>query len=111
MFENLGFQEIALIAIVFLIFFGPKKIPEVMHGIGRGVREFRRAMDDVKSEISSITTIPPDNTILHRAEPPVQTMPKADPPQQQAAPSAETPGQISHEADPAVHEKQSSTGE
>lgn len=63
MFENLGFQEIALIAVVFIVFFGPKKIPEVMNGIGRGVREFRRAMNDVKDEISNITTSPVEPTI------------------------------------------------
>ncbi|MGE5314534.1 MAG: twin-arginine translocase TatA/TatE family subunit [Acidobacteriota bacterium] len=69
MFENLGFQEIALIAIVFIVFFGPKKIPEVMNGIGRGVREFRRAMNEVKSEISNIADPPYDRSTVHKAEP------------------------------------------
>jgi sec-independent protein translocase protein TatA len=65
MFENLGFQEIALIVIVFIVFFGPKKIPEVMNGIGRGVREFRKAMSEVQGEITNFTRIPPeDNTII-----------------------------------------------
>lgn len=70
MFENLGFQEIAFIAVVFIVFFGPKKIPELMHGIGRGVREFRRAMDDVKREVSNIADPPFDTTTVHKAEPP-----------------------------------------
>jgi sec-independent protein translocase protein TatA len=69
MLENLGFPEIILIAVVFIVFFGPKKIPEVMNGIGRGVREFRRAMNDVKDEISNISTTPPVDTTIRKAEP------------------------------------------
>lgn len=55
MLENLGLPEILLIAIVFIVFFGPKKIPEVMNGIGRGVREFRKAMNEVQGEITNLT--------------------------------------------------------
>jgi sec-independent protein translocase protein TatA len=69
MFENLGFQEIVLIAVVFIVFFGPKKIPEVMNGIGRGVREFRKAMNEVQGEISNLTRIPPDDTTIKKPGP------------------------------------------
>ena len=69
MFENLGFQEIALIAVVFLIFFGPKKIPEVMNGIGRGVREFRKAMSEVQGEITNLTRTPPEDTTIRKPGP------------------------------------------
>jgi sec-independent protein translocase protein TatA len=69
MFENLGFQEIALIAVVFLIFFGPKKIPEVMNGIGRGVREFRKAMSEVQGEITNLTRIPPEDATIKKPGP------------------------------------------
>ena len=82
MFENLGFQEITLIAIVFIVFFGPKKIPELMNGIGRGVREFRRAMNDVKSEISNIGILPYDDAAQHRAAHPYR-----DPAIRQSAPA------------------------
>jgi sec-independent protein translocase protein TatA len=48
---NLGFQEILLIAVVILILFGGRKIPEFMRGLGRGIREFNDAKDNVKKEL------------------------------------------------------------
>lgn len=42
---GLGGQEILLIAILALLFFGGKKIPELMGGLGKGVKTFRDAMD------------------------------------------------------------------
>lgn len=52
MFENFGFGEILLIMVVILIFFGPKKIPDIAQSIGKGIREFKRAMRDVQDEVS-----------------------------------------------------------
>ena len=43
---GLGSQEILLIALVVLLLFGGKKIPELMHGLGRGVKSFRDGMKD-----------------------------------------------------------------
>ena len=40
---NLGFQEILLIAVVVLVLFGGRKIPEFMRGLGKGIREFNDA--------------------------------------------------------------------
>jgi sec-independent protein translocase protein TatA len=51
MFGNLGTGEILLILLIVLIFFGAKKIPDLAQGLGKGVREFRRAMRDVQDEI------------------------------------------------------------
>ena len=48
---NLGWTEILLIAFVVLLLFGGKKIPELMRGLGRGVREFNDAKDNVKKEL------------------------------------------------------------
>ena len=45
-----GVPEMVLIAVVILIFFGGKKIPELMRGLGRGMREFNDAKNNVKSE-------------------------------------------------------------
>jgi len=50
---GVGFQEILLIGIFVLVFFGAKKIPEFMKGLGKGVREFKDAMSDVKKEVES----------------------------------------------------------
>ena len=48
---NLGFQEILLIAVVILVLFGGRKIPEFMKGLGRGVREFNDAKNNVRKEL------------------------------------------------------------
>lgn len=48
---NFGTSEMILIVIAILIFFGGKKIPELMKGIGSGVREFNNAKNNVKSQI------------------------------------------------------------
>lgn len=50
---GVGFQEILLIGLFVLVFFGAKKIPEFMKGLGKGVREFKDAMSDVKKDIES----------------------------------------------------------
>jgi sec-independent protein translocase protein TatA len=47
----LGTQEIIIIGIIILLMFGGRKIPELMRGLGRGVREFNDAKTNVKKEI------------------------------------------------------------
>jgi sec-independent protein translocase protein TatA len=47
----LGTQEIIIIAIIILLMFGGRKIPELMRGLGRGVREFNDAKNTVRKEI------------------------------------------------------------
>ena len=51
MFENLGFPEILLIMFVIIVFFGPKKIPEIAQGLGKGIREFRKATKEIHDEV------------------------------------------------------------
>lgn len=46
-----GGMEWVLIALAVLIFFGAKKIPEFARGVGRGIREFKDAVKDVKKEV------------------------------------------------------------
>jgi len=48
---GLGGTEVVLILAVVLIFFGPKKIPELARGLGRGIREFKDATKEIKNEI------------------------------------------------------------
>lgn len=53
MFGNLGAGEIILIVLVILILFGAKKIPELAQGIGKGMREFKKALNDVQDEVKN----------------------------------------------------------
>ena len=48
-------QEILVIGLFVLIFFGAKKIPDFMKGLGKGVREFKDAVKDVKKEVEEST--------------------------------------------------------
>lgn len=61
LFMGMGMQEMLLIGLVILIFFGARKIPEFMKGLGRGVREFKDGIKEVKrdSEESSRETETP----------------------------------------------------
>ena len=49
----LGTNEIIIILVIVLLLFGGKKIPELMRGLGKGVREFNDAKNNVKNEIES----------------------------------------------------------
>lgn len=48
LFLGLGMQEILLIALVVLLFFGGKKIPELMKGLGKGVKSFKDGMNGIE---------------------------------------------------------------
>ena len=49
---GLGTPEIILIIVVVLVLFGAKKIPELMQGIGKGVKEFKKATSDIEKDIT-----------------------------------------------------------
>lgn len=48
---NLGAGEIIVIALIVLLLFGGKKIPELMRGLGKGVRSFKEGMNNIEKEI------------------------------------------------------------
>jgi sec-independent protein translocase protein TatA len=56
-FGGLGGQEIILILLVILIFFGAKKIPELARGLGKGIREFKDATKEIKNDIEDSARI------------------------------------------------------
>jgi len=51
---GLGTPEIILIAIVILVLFGAKKIPDLMQGLGKGIKEFKKASSDIEKDITSV---------------------------------------------------------
>ena len=57
-FGCLGTNEIIIILVIVLLMFGGKKIPELMRGLGKGVREFNDAKTNVKREIEESTNVP-----------------------------------------------------
>ena len=50
---NFGTGELLVIGLVVLLFFGGKKIPELMRGLGKGVRSFKSGMNEIENEINS----------------------------------------------------------
>ena len=52
MFANLGPTELILIILAILILFGAKKIPELAKGIGKGMKEFKKAVKEVEEDIN-----------------------------------------------------------
>jgi len=58
---GLGPQELVIILLIVLVLFGGKKLPEIMRGLGQGMREFRRATTEATKEIKEITDAVDDN--------------------------------------------------
>jgi sec-independent protein translocase protein TatA len=48
---NIGFTELLIIAVIVLLLFGAKRLPEIGGSIGKGIREFKRSLSDVDSQL------------------------------------------------------------
>jgi sec-independent protein translocase protein TatA len=57
MFGSFGPTEILLIFLIVLLVFGARRIPEIAQGLGKGIREFRKAAREVQSEINMEDTL------------------------------------------------------
>jgi sec-independent protein translocase protein TatA len=77
---SLGPGEMIFIMVVLLLLFGAKKLPELGSGLGKGIREFKRSMNDIKGEIDRVGET--DNQI----QPPRQTQAVAPPQTKEAEP-------------------------
>ena len=56
MFGNLGFPELVIIMVVILLLFGAKRIPEIAGSMGKGIREFKKNINDATREVTSETS-------------------------------------------------------
>lgn len=52
----IGGSEIIVILLLVLVLFGGKKIPELMKGLGKGVKEYKKAMNGVEEEVNNATS-------------------------------------------------------
>lgn len=57
---GIGMQEVLLIALVVLLFFGGRKIPELMKGLGKGVRSFKEGMKEMDTDAETNTSSVPE---------------------------------------------------
>ena len=80
-----GHWEILVIFLVVLLLFGARRIPEMAQGLGKGIREFRKAVKDVQEEVDVSGTINPQSA--QTIPPPAGQVPRQDaaPPQQPTA--------------------------
>ena len=53
---DVGGGELLLIFVAVLLLFGPKKIPEVMRSVGKGLRQFRQAQEDLKQQMRDLSS-------------------------------------------------------
>ncbi|MEW6750193.1 MAG: twin-arginine translocase TatA/TatE family subunit [Candidatus Latescibacterota bacterium] len=81
---GIGHWEIFIILLVALLIFGAKRIPEMAQGLGKGIREFRKAMRDVQDEIDV------ENTSRTASRPQIQPAAPRQAIPQQPAPAAQT---------------------
>ncbi|MBR4804736.1 MAG: twin-arginine translocase TatA/TatE family subunit [Bacteroidales bacterium] len=68
LFGSLGFWEIAIIVLVILLLFGAKKIPELMRGLGKGVKNFKDGVNGIDEETKNAEEIK-DNSPAKDDEP------------------------------------------
>jgi sec-independent protein translocase protein TatA len=59
MFGNLGVTELIIIMVVILLLFGAKRIPEIAGSMGKGIREFKKNLNDATREVTSTSDIAP----------------------------------------------------
>lgn len=52
MFGSFGFTEILIIMFALVLLFGAKKIPELAKGIGTGMKEFKKSLNDIQNDVS-----------------------------------------------------------
>ena len=57
---NVGIWEIAILLLVLLLVFGPKRLPEMGRSLGRGLREFKESVTDQTRELKEAAVIAPD---------------------------------------------------
>jgi TatA/E family protein of Tat protein translocase len=77
---NLGLPEIVVIAVVALLVFGPSRLPELSRAIGRGMREFRKAVSEIEERIETETQPPPNPDAQDALPPAPGTVPTPPPP-------------------------------
>ena len=94
---GIGISELLLILAIALIILGPKRLPEIARALGKGLNEFRKAANDIKSTLD-------DESILEPKEYP-STIPENHLPSENSYPSPEQPPGKTKKAKKQKHEK------
>lgn len=76
MFGHLGFPEILIIMVIILLLFGAKRIPEIAGSMGKGIREFKKNINDTTRDLSDSARY--DNRAIPPAGPDAERRPAAE---------------------------------
>jgi sec-independent protein translocase protein TatA len=88
---NLGPMEMVFVMVVLLLVFGAKRLPELGSGLGKGIREFKRSVSDIKDEVQRGDTPNQIQNPAPRAQVTPQQQAEATPPQPAPTSEVETP--------------------
>jgi TatA/E family protein of Tat protein translocase len=99
---GIGFQEMLIILVVVLIFFGPKRLPDLAKSLGKGIAEFKKASEEVrkgiedavKEEAAAETPKPPEDLSSYGKAPGSDPAPE-EPAKPEPAPPTEVPAHAS----------------
>jgi sec-independent protein translocase protein TatA len=79
---NLGISELLVIFVIVLVFFGPRRMPEIARSLGSAMREFRRSLNQIQREFEEAdprSAFRGDRSILDRMPEPVRPRPPVQP--------------------------------
>ena len=90
-FGSIGFSEMLVIAVLVLVFFGPRRMPEIGRAVGGALREFRRGLNEIQRELQEAersASVEPEKQRGASAPPPSSSFPTSPAP---AVPQSLTP--------------------
>ncbi len=70
---HIGLMELVIIMVVILLLFGAKRIPEIAGSVGKGIKEFKKEMNDLERNVSSNDTVPPPRLTSEDLQRPAKT--------------------------------------
>ena len=59
---NMGWPEITIVIVIFILLFGAKKLPELARGVGKSIKEFKKATSNIEDEVRNAIEEEPQNT-------------------------------------------------
>ncbi|MCZ6824949.1 MAG: twin-arginine translocase TatA/TatE family subunit [Gemmatimonadetes bacterium] len=89
-FGSIGFSEMLVIAVLVLVFFGPRRMPEIGRAVGGAMREFRRGLNEIQRELQEAersASVEPEKQRGASAPPPSSSFPTSPAPAVPQSPS------------------------
>jgi TatA/E family protein of Tat protein translocase len=77
MFGSIGMPELLIIFVIALIFFGPRKLPELGRSLGRSLSEFKRASNELRNTLEEEIRIEEQREVARAKDPVVEAAPKS----------------------------------